>query len=115
MFLAILSSFSPEANHTLAQKKQGSKALKQGGFRIIYAEGQVFAYVRFWEKEAVVVVWSTEDKESEVVLPLEILGQFEVTVEQDVLGKALDYTMKEMEMYLKIPAHTAYMFWVNEM
>lgn len=101
--------------HTLAQKKQGSKALKQGGFRIIYAEGQVFAYVRFWEKEAVVVVWSTEDKESEVVLPLEILGQFEVTVEQDVLGKALDYTMKEMEMYLKIPAHTAYMFWVNEM
>lgn len=98
---------------TLARKKQQSNALKKGSFRIIYAEGQVFSYVRFWENEAVVVVWSTEDRESEIILPLDVLGQFSVEIKRDIMGKELDYTMQGMDMHMKIPAHTAYMFWVS--
>ncbi len=99
---------------TLAKKKQESIALRKGSFRIIYAEGQIFSYVRFWKDESVVVVWSTEDNVCEAVLPLSVLGEFQVNVKEDVFGRTLKYEMKGMDMHLKMPAHTAYMFWVRK-
>lgn len=92
----------------LANLKKNSPAIREGGFKIIYAEGYAFAYTRFLGEEAFLVVWSREVAEKEVKIPLAVLGDCQVESKRDELGKELNYHQSGQELYLTIPADTAY-------
>ncbi len=95
--------------HTLATLKKQSRAIKEGGFRILYSEGYVFSYVRFLGEEAYLVVWSREEEEKEAAIPLDVLGACSVSAKEDALGKMLHYRQEGNTLYVTLPADTAYL------
>ena len=94
--------------HKLASLKKNSPAIREGGFKILYAEGYVFAYARFLGEEAFLFVWSREAEEKEIRIPLAVLGDCQIESAQDELGKELKFYQSGQELYLTIPADTAY-------
>ena len=48
----------------LSSLKRNSAALQEGGFKVLYAEGSVFAFARFTEDEAELFLWSVSDREA---------------------------------------------------
>ena len=93
----------------LANLKAQSPAIREGGFKILYAEGYVFAYTRFVAEEAYLFVWSRETEEKQVTIPLDVLGSRSVQSVQDVMGKELNYHQEGKDLLLTIPADTAYL------
>jgi len=59
---------------TLARLKGESKALHDGGFRILYAEGRTIAWLRFTPDEAVLAVASMEGRPNRIRVPLGLAG-----------------------------------------
>ena len=47
-----------ELYQRLSSLKKNSKALQQGGFKVLYARGSVFVCARFTEDEAMLFCWS---------------------------------------------------------
>ena len=52
----------------LSSLKRNSAALQEGGFKVLYAEGSVFAFARFTEDEAELFLWSVSDREARVAI-----------------------------------------------
>ncbi len=92
----------------LALLKRQSLAIREGGFRILYAEDYVFSFARFLAEEAYIFVWSRETEEKQVSIPLDVLGTRSVKAAQDEMGKALKYIQDENNLLLTMPADTAY-------
>ncbi|MGY3775674.1 glycoside hydrolase family 13 protein [Helcococcus sueciensis] len=57
--------------------KTKKEAFQFGGFKVIYAKGDVFAFTRFTEDEAYIIVWSKSEKEENFDIDLSEIGIFE--------------------------------------
>lgn len=59
---------------TLARLKSSTEVLKSGGFKIVHAKGDVFAFVRFMDKEAYLFVWTKSVNEESISIDLDMFG-----------------------------------------
>lgn len=58
----------------LTHLKTEDEALQEGGFKVVYALGDIFAYSRFTEDKAYIFVWNKGDKDLELQIDLGQLG-----------------------------------------
>lgn len=98
-----------EFYHQLISLKRKSEALRDGGFQVISEEGYTFSYARFTGQELIVVIASTDDKPSEVRIPLGNYGFENAMVQEDALHKPLEYTVGEEDITVKVPPHTSFL------
>ena len=94
-------------NQTLAHLKQESDALKNGGFKFLYAEGGVVVVARFTKEDAYAAVLSTNDGETKIVLPLGAVGA--KGIESDVTGRDVQWrVLDENHAELTLKPHGAH-------
>ena len=94
---------------TMAHKKAEHKALSKGGMKFLYAEGYVVAIARFCEDEVFVSVISASEKTEKIRLPLGAVGAVSPKGREDVFGKKLEYTQKDLHsIELIVEAHQSY-------
>lgn len=58
----------------LGNLKKDSGLLHSGSFKVLYAEGEVFAFTRFDRKECMLFIWSKSEKEERLRLDMEEFG-----------------------------------------
>lgn len=63
-----------ELYQTLSRLKKTSKALQQGGFKVLYAQKAVFVFARFTEDEAVLFCWSVSAKKESLEIDVAEFG-----------------------------------------
>lgn len=63
-----------EFYHSLITLRKQSPALQQGGFKTLYAAGDIYAYARFYQQDVRIVILNRSDREQKVVLCLTLLG-----------------------------------------
>ncbi|MFM1581023.1 glycoside hydrolase family 13 protein [Helcococcus bovis] len=66
-----------EMYKTLSHLKTENEAFGFGGFKVVYAEGDVFAFSRFTEDEAYIFIWSKSSKEETINVDLSFFGLFD--------------------------------------
>ena len=94
-------------NQTMAHMKHQHKALRSGGMKFLYAEGNVVAIARFCGDEVFVGILSTEDKDVTIQLPLGAVGAR--APKREIFGKELEFnTLDETSIELTVKAHQAY-------
>ena len=89
--------------------KRNAEALADGGFQILSDEGYVLSYARFTPKELIIVIASTDDENSEVLIPLENYGFENYSMNKDVFGKKVKTQVTEYGIRVQVPAHTSYL------
>lgn len=94
--------------HTLAYMKRENEAFYEGGFRILWEEGKIFAFARFTEKQLFYIVCSMEDKTEQITLPFDIFGRKCAGHPQEIFGSELGYQEQEGNIKLQVPAKSAY-------
>lgn len=105
---------------TLAKLRQNHRAFSEGSFQFLYAAGQVFAFARQTEEECWISIISSEEEDTEVVLPVAVLGlqteELTKTAESgvDALGEGVQMTYEEGILRLKLSAHESYLFCLLE-
>jgi len=96
---------------TLIHTRLAHPALRRGGMKFLYAEGQVVALARFSEKEVFVGILSTDPEDVTIRLPLGAVGAKKPVGMRDLFGRVLEYEiLDENSIALKIKAHQAYLF-----
>ena len=94
-------------NQTMARMKQEHEALRSGGMKFLYAEGNVVALARFNGEEAFVGVLSTEDQDATIRLPLGAVGA--ECPAREIFGRALEYQkLEDGSIEMTVKAHQAY-------
>lgn len=73
----------------LAGLRRAHKALTEGSFQFLYAEGGIIAFVRFDEKESWIMVMSTEEEDRWIRIPVGVIGAAAdaFLTQADALGK----------------------------
>ena len=97
---------------TLIKIKTTSPAFCDGGFKVLWDEGYVFSFARFTPEEVYLTVCSSDTKESEVILPIDIFGSDFAKMklpEKDVLENSLNGEIKNGNLHLKVPAEKSYL------
>lgn len=84
--------------------RKSSKALQQGGFRVISDEGYVFACARFTTEEVLFAICSMEEMDKEIEIPLSHFGIQKVLLTEDYLGTPISYEIDGQCMKLQCPA-----------
>lgn len=96
--------------HTIAHLKADHKALRQGGMKFLYAEGNVVAIARFWEDDVFVGVISTEKQDVKIRLPLGAVGASKPQNSTDIFGTPLEYRqMDNISIELTVAAGQSYL------
>ncbi len=90
----------------LAHLKAGSVALRRGGMKFVYCEGNVFAIARFTDEEVIVGVISNSEAEERVKLDLLSVGAAEPEPGPDLLGRELEYSGDTVT----VPANSSRLF-----
>lgn len=118
------SGFEKSEQYQLYQKlirlRREHRAFSEGTFQFLYAEDQVLAFARQTEEECWVSVISTEEKDTEAVLPISVLGcDAEKTAVllksgKDALGTTLQAELFEGDLKIQIPAHTSYLICLEQ-
>lgn len=93
---------------TLAKMKQSQEAFCDGGFKILWETGKVFAFARFTDKQLYYIVTSMEEETKEVQLPYDIFGYDKVAELEDVFGTKVEFSDEKGSVNLKVPAGVAY-------
>ena len=94
---------------TMAHLKRDHEALRSGGMKFLYAEGNVVAIARFRGEEVFVCVLSTEKKDVTIRLPLGAVGAS--VPKREIFGKTLEFSkLDDTGIELKVKAHQAYLF-----
>lgn len=93
---------------TLAKMKQSQEAFCDGGFKILWETGKVFAFARFTDKQLYYIVTSMEEEAKQVQLPYDIFGYNKVTELEDVFGAKVEFVDENGTITLKVPAGVAY-------
>lgn len=94
-------------NQTMAHMKRQHEALRSGGMKFLYAEGNVVAIARFRGEEVFVGILSTEDKDVTIRLPLGAVGAR--YPKREIFGRELEYhPLDENSIELTVKAHQAY-------
>lgn len=63
-----------EMYKTLSHLKSQNSAFGFGGFKVVYAKGDVFAFSRFTEDEAYIFIWSKSSKVEKINIDLSFFG-----------------------------------------
>lgn len=87
---------------TLGCLKQEEEALRDGGFKILYAKDYVISYARFTGEKAYVVVWSQEENPTNVDIPVIYIGAAGSTKIREVFGRAGDARINNGMLNLKL-------------
>lgn len=94
----------------LCRIKTSSAVFCDGGFRIVWAKDQVFAFARFTEEELWITVASSDEHNRKIRLPLAIFGRkFLYVPERDALGESLEADLNGDFMELLVPAGKSYL------
>ena len=97
---------------SLCHVKTSSAAFKDGGFKVVSDDNNVFAYARFTSEELWFTVVSSDDQERTIELPLRIFGTNfaeKTAPATDVLGTSLECSVKNGKLSLKVPAGKAFL------
>lgn len=62
---------------TLANLKTKDEVLEFGGFKIVHAKGDVFAFIRFIDDRAYLFTWTRSEEAQSIELDLDIIGIYE--------------------------------------
>lgn len=93
----------------LAWLKRSSQAMQDGGFQVFWDKDYIFAFSRFTEKEVIFVVCSTDDKEYEIILPIENYGLEHFREKEDYFGVPLDTEKRDGKIICHIKPHQSYL------
>lgn len=96
----------------LAEIKTSSPAFPDGGFRIVLADGYVFAFARFTPEELWFTVLSSDTESRRVSLPLSAFGAHFAAGSApaaDALGSPLSAEIRDGRLHLQIPPETSYL------
>lgn len=94
---------------TMATLKAAHPALRSGGMKFLYADGNVVAIARFNQEEAFVTILSTDDDDQTIVLPFGAIGSVGPDGSTDVFGTQLHYeTLDENHGKLRVAPHQGY-------
>ena len=94
---------------TLISLRNEKKSLRHGGIKFLYAEGRTFAIARFIDDEVIIGVISGEEKDTEIELPLSLVGAKRPKTE--FLNAPLEYSEnKNGGITLKIKAGKSLIF-----
>ena len=107
----IESTDSYSLYHKLIQVKTSAPSFKDGGFKVLYAEGYVFAYARFTPEEIYITVVSQSEKDEEIEIPLDAFSTeaYGKAPEKDILDQSLKASINEKKLTLKVPAGKSYL------
>ena len=94
----------------LAHLKQESRALTEGGMKIVYAQNEVLAVARFYDGEIYVAVMSVSEKKQNIRIPVGALGSRGPVENKDVFGTEITYEMSGRYLDMEVEAHQAYLF-----
>ena len=72
---------------TLAKLKTARAALREGGWKFLYAKDRIVVLARFTREEAFAAVLSTDSEEKTITLPLGAVGA--AGIRADVLGHSV--------------------------
>lgn len=97
----------------LANLKQNSEALMDGGFQVIYDEEYVFAYARFTETEVILVICSTNTMDQEITLPFLYFGIGAIIIKEDYFGELIFSKMENGMLKMVVPSHQSYLLHIN--
>lgn len=93
----------------LARLKRSSQAMQDGGFQVFWDKDYVFAFSRFTEEEVIFVICSTDDKEYEIILPIENYGLEYFREKKDYFGIPLTVEKRDKKVILHIKPHQSYL------
>ena len=92
-----------ELYHSLSALRKESKAIRQGSYKVLYANGRTFVYARFLGKDVVVIALSQEESHSVHSIPLALVGVIEGQF-QDRLNSGCTHYVSEGRMILPLAA-----------
>ncbi len=113
------SGFEQTERYQFYQKliriRREHRAFQEGTFQFLLAEGQVISYARQTEEECWIAVISSEDRDTEAVLPLGILGAVPEKAEalksgRDALDEQITASLENGSMKIHLPAHQSFLF-----
>lgn len=82
----------------------------EGGFKIIYDCGNIFAFARFTDKKIYFIISSMEEENKRITIPLYIFGIQTITKERDDFGSKLRYTVADRCLIIQVEAKETYLF-----
>ena len=94
----------------LARLKREEKAFQEGGFRILWAEGKIFSFVRCYKEQVYFIVTSVETEEKTITLPVEAYGIESGGMPQDIFGSKLQYKKMERDLEILVEPDCVYIF-----
>lgn len=94
----------------LARLKREEKAFQEGGFRILWAEGKIFSFVRCYKEQVYFIVTSVETEEKTITLPVEAYGIESGGMPQDIFGSKLQYKKLERDLEILVEPDRVYIF-----
>lgn len=95
---------------TLAHLKTTGRALSDGGMKFLFAEGEILAVARFYDREAYVAVISVSGRTQRIRLPLGCIGAAGPKGKTDLFGKELSYCRLDAHsVELTVEAHQSYL------
>lgn len=95
---------------TLCSLKKAHPALRRGGMKFLYAQGDTFAIARFTGEDVLVGVISKSDTPETVRLPLGALGARAPKGKRDLFGSELHWQDADKAVLLQIEPHGSYLF-----
>jgi hypothetical protein len=93
----------------LAELKQTSDVLINGGFRIVYAKGRVLASARFTTQEMLLTVWSTEAMNHQADINMAALGFAGFDDLTELFGLETDASIRGERLRVTVPPHGSYL------
>ncbi len=99
-----------ELYQRLAQLKLKDEVLQRGGFKILYAEGDVLSYARFTDERAYISITSQEDKRCTVRIPVGVLGVDKDSKIKEEFSYSSDYTYEDGYLNVTLQKEEALLF-----
>ena len=97
---------------SLAGIKTSSCAFSDGGFKVVWDSGYVFAFARFTPTELWFTVCSSDSETREINLPLKAFGGRFAAVNapvEDALGSSLQAGIRDGRLFLTVPPEKAFL------
>ena len=95
---------------TLAHLRQKEEVLQEGGFKVLFAESGIIAYVRFNSKKAFITVVSQENEDREISIPVKHIGILPSSKIKEIFSqKDVDFN-EQGEIVVNIEKEKAYLF-----
>ncbi|MCX7951607.1 MAG: alpha amylase N-terminal ig-like domain-containing protein [Clostridiales bacterium] len=95
---------------TLAHLRTKEDVLKNGGFKILYADGGIIAYARFNNDKAFITLVSMEDSDREISINGKLIGITENSKIEEIFKENNATILKDGIINLKVNKNKAYLY-----